>query len=266
MDLSELKTIVLDAGADLLFGIVVLIVGLFLTHWLVRLICGAGFFKKLDTSLQSFFRNLMKIVLTVIVVLTAANVIGVPLTSVITLFASAGVAISPALQGALGNLVGGVTLLILKPIKSGEYVKIGDHTGFVKNIGAFYTEIKTFENSVISIPNSSLTNTAIVNYTREGVSRIEVSFMVGYETNIDKARDTLIGVAGKCGHVLEDPAPLVILSKCLDSGMEVVVRVWAKPENMWTVRYYLLEEGKKALDVAGISIPFPQMDVHVKND
>ena len=266
MDFSELKTIVMDAGANLLFGIIILIVGLFLTHWLVRLICSTRLFKKLDPSLQSFFRNLLRLLLIVIVILTAANVIGVPLTSVITLFASAGVAISLGLQGALGNLVGGVTLLILKPIKPDEYVKIGEHTGIVKNIGAFYTEIRTLDNSLISIPNSSLTNTAIINYTREGMSRIEVSFVVSYGTDIDKVREILTDMAKQGECVLEDPSPRVLVANCSENGMVVLVRVWAKPEDWGRVNYYLIEEGKKALDVAGISIPFPQMDVHVKND
>ena len=266
MDFTEIKTIVMDAGINLLIGIIILIVGLFLTHWIVKLISQSKPFGKLDPSLQSFFRNLIKIILIVVVVLTAANVLGVPLTSVITIFASAGVAISLGMQGALGNLVGGVTLLILQPIRAGEFVKIGDHTGFVKRIGAFYTEIKTMENSLISLPNSNLTNAAIINYSREGTSRLEAAFTVSYNTDMDKVRETLLAMAKKGEYVLEDPAPRVLLSKCTDTGMVFLVRAWAKAENWGKVNFYLAEEGKRALDAAGIKIPVQQMDVHIKQD
>ena len=191
MDIESLKTIVTSAGVNLLLGIIILVVGLFLTHWIVKFLKQSKVFAKLDPSLQSFFANIIKLILIVIVVLTAANIIGVPLTSIITIFASAGVAISLGMQGALGNLVGGVTLLILKPIKSGEFVKIGDHVGFVKDIGAFYTEIKTKDNTIISLPNSSLTNTAIMNFTRGGIRRVEVSFNVSYSSDIDLVFSTL---------------------------------------------------------------------------
>ena len=265
MDFSELKTIVMDAGLNLLLGIIVLVLGLFLVHWIIKLLSGSKPFQKLDPSLQSFFKNLIRILLIVLVVLTAANILGVPLTSVITLFASAGVAISLGLQGALGNLVGGVTLLILKPIKPGEYVQIGSHTGIVKTIGAFYTEIQTLDNSLISIPNSSLTNTSIVNYARLGMSRIEAQFTVALGEDIDKAREVLIDMARKGEYVLEDPSPWVLVVKTTETGMVLAVRAWGKPEDWGRVYYYLLEYGKKALDEAGIKIPYQQMDVHIKN-
>ena len=266
MDFTELKSIVMDAGINLLFGIIILVVGLFLTHWIVKLISQSKAFVKLDPSLQSFFRNLIKILLIVTVVLTAASVLGVPLTSVITIFASAGVAISLGMQGALGNLVGGVTLLILQPIKTGEFVKIGEHVGFVKNIGAFYTEIKTKDNTIISLPNSNLTNTAVINYTRGGIRRVEVSFLVSYTTDIDLAFNTLKNMTKGSDLILQDPPPKVVFDKCRDSGMEFEVRAWTDAPNFSKVRKYMTLAGKRALDEAGIRIPYQQMDVHIKQD
>ena len=263
MDFSEIKTIVMDAGTNLLFGIIILVVGLFLVHWIVKLLSTRKIYHKLDPSLASFFKNLIKILLTVLVVLTAANVIGVPLTSVITLFASAGVAISLGLQGALGNLVGGVTLLILKPIKPNEYVQISEYRGIVKTIGAFYTEIQTLDNNLISIPNSNLTNTSITNYTRLGMNRIEAQFVVPADADIDHVREVLIDMARKGDAVLEDPSPWVLVTRTSENGTTVAVRAWGKPEDWGRVYYYLLEEGKKALDAAGIAIPHSQMDVHI---
>ena len=264
MDIEKIKSFLTTAGVDLLKGIIIIVLGLFLVHWLVKFLRRSKAFAKLDLSLQSFFINAIKLILTVIVVLSAANVIGIPLTSIITIFASAGVAISLAMQGALGNLVGGLTLLILKPIKVGEYVKIGEFRGIVKNIGAFYTEINTMDNSLISLPNSNLTNTAIINYSREGTSRIEASFTVSYHSDIDKVREVLLDMARKGEKVLEDPSPWVLITKCAESGIVVLVRAWAKAEDWGNVYYYLLENGKKALDAAGIEIPYQQMDVHIK--
>ena len=266
MDIESLKTIVTSAGVNLLLGIIILVVGLFLTHWIVKFLKQSKAFAKLDPSLQTFFANTIKLILIVIVVLTAANVIGVPLTSVITIFASGGVAISLGMQGALGNLVGGVTLLILKPIKSGEFVKIGDHVGFVKNIGAFYTEIKTKDNTIISLPNSDLTNTAIMNFTRGGIRRVEVSFSVSYSSDIDLVFSTLKNMTKGSDLILQDPPPKVVFDKCRESGMEFEVRAWTDAPNFSKVRKYMTLAGKKALDEAGIRIPFQQMDVHIKQD
>ncbi len=266
MDIKEIQTIVTSAGANLLLGIIILVVGLFLVHWAVKLLAKNKFFTRLDPSLQSFFKNLIKLLLIALVVLTAANVIGVPLTSIITIFASAGVAISLGMQGALGNLVGGVTLLILKPIKTGEFVKIGEHVGFVKNIGAFYTEIKTKDNTIISLPNSNLTNTAVVNYSRGGIRRVEVSFLVEYKTDIDLAFSVLKEMTNGSELILSDPPSKVVLDKCLESGMEFEVRAWTDAPNFSKVRKFMTLNGKKALDAAGIRIPYQQMDVHIKQD
>ena len=266
MDIEKLQSFVTSAGINLLLGIIILVVGLFVIHWLVKFLRKSKSFSKLDPSLQSFFSNAIKLILIVIVVLSAASVIGIPLTSVITIFASAGVAVSLGMQGALGNLVGGLTLLILKPIKTGEYVQIGQHAGLVKTIGAFYTEIVTRDNSLISLPNSSLTNTAIVNYSREGISRIEVFFTVSRLCEIDTVRGVLLEMAKKGEKVLEDPSPWVLVNKCSETGVEYAVRAWAKAEDWANVRFYLLEYGKRALDEAGIMIPYQQMDVHIKQD
>ena len=266
MDIEKIKEFFTSAGVNLLLGIIILVVGFFLIHWFMKFLKKSKAFAKLDPTLHSFFINAIRMVLAVVVVLSAANTLGVPLTSVITIFASAGVAISLGMQGALGNLVGGVTLLILKPIKVDEYVRIGEYTGIVKNIGAFYTEIKTLDNSLISLPNSNLTNTAIVNYSREGTSRIEASFTISQDSDIDKVREVLLDMARKGEKVLEDPAPWVLITKCSESGVVVLVRAWAKAEDWGNVYYYLLENGKRALDAAGIRIPYQQMDVHIRQE
>ena len=139
-------------------------------------------------------------------------------------------------------------------------------SGMVKNIGAFYTEIVTRDNSLISLPNSSLTNTAIVNYSREGISRVEVFFTVSYENDIDTVREVLLEMARKGDRVLENPSPCVLVKKCSETAVEYAVRAWAKAEDWTHVRFYLLEYGKRALDEAGIRLPYQQLNVQLKQD
>jgi small conductance mechanosensitive channel len=266
MDYDSLKKFFMSAGINLLFGIIILVAGLFFTNWFVKFLKKTKTISRFDPSLQAFLLNTIKLVFIVIIVLTAANVIGVPLTSVITIFASAGVAISLGMQGALGNLVGGVTLLILKPIKSGEFVKIGDHVGYVKAIGAFYTEIKTKDGTLINLPNSALTNTAIVNFTREGIRRVQTEFLVSYDSDMDLVISTLREMAEKSDLVHTDPPPKVVLDECTTSGMVFEVRAWADAQNYSKVRKYMTAAGKRALDAAGIRIPYQQLDVHIKQD
>ena len=264
MDIATITDFVLSAGVNLLKGLLILVFGFFFAHWLAKLPDKSKKFAKLDPSLRTFFRNLLKLTLYTVVILTAANVLGVPLTSVLTLFASAGVAISLAMQGALSNLVGGLTLLILKPIKSGEFVKIGDYEGTVLTIGAFYTDLRTFDNRHISLPNNTLTNTAIVNYTREGTRRVDMTYSVSYASDLDTVYAALNRMIGNCASVLPDPAPTVVLQKCADSSIDFTVRAWVKAEDYWNVYFYMTDAGKRALDEAGIEIPFPQMDVHIR--
>ncbi len=264
MDYESIKEFFMSAGINLLFGILIIVVGLFFTSWFVKILKKSKAISKFDASLQSFIINTIKLILTVIIILTAANVIGIPLTSIITIFASAGVAISLGMQGALGNLVGGVILLILKPIKSGEFVKIGDHIGFVKAIGAFYTEIKTKDATLISLPNSALTNTAIINFTREGLRRVQVEFLVSYDSDIDTVFAVLKEMASKGDLIHSDPPPKVVLDSCGSSGMVFEVRAWTEAENFSKVKKYMILSGKRALDAAGISIPYQQVDVHIK--
>ena len=160
-------------GIKLLGGILVLVVGIFLTRWIMKLVMRNKLFAKIEPTLKGFLTNLLRLVLYIVTVLTAANVMGIPLTSFVTILASAGVAVSLALQGALSNFVGGMIILLLKPFKAGDYVKIGDIEGTVQTIGIFYTELTTPDNRHISLPNDNLTDTAIVNYTREGKRRMD---------------------------------------------------------------------------------------------
>ncbi len=252
-------------GIQLLKALLVLAVGLFLVHWIIRIVDSRQEKLHIEPTLKGFLINLLKGALYIIVILTAANVLGVPMTSVITLVASAGVAVTLAVQGALSNLVGGLILLILKPIRVGEYVKIGDNEGTVKAIGAFYTDLLTFDGRHINLPNGSLTNTPIINYTREGTRRLDVVYSVSYDADIDLVYRTLTDMMQKNPSLLPEPAPAVLLNEYAESGLRFIVRVWCRASDYWNIYFDLMDRGKRALDAAGILIPYPQMDVHLKN-
>ena len=264
MNWESIKNFITTAGVDLLRGLVALVIGLFLVHWVMKLFDRYETKMKIEPTLRGFIKNLLRILLYVIVIMTAANTMGIPMTSIITLLGSAGVAISLAMQGALGNLIGGFILLLFKPISVGEYVRIGDNEGTVKAIGAFYTELITFDNRLVHLPNGTLTNTAITNFTRIGTRRLDLTFSVSYESNMDQVYEVLNGVIAEEKALLPDPAPEVHLIKCGDSSLDFTVRVWVQTADYWPVNFRMLDQGKRALDQAGISIPYPQVDVHMK--
>ena len=251
-------------GMKLLGGILILVIGFSLIHWTMKFLKRNDRFVKIEPTLKGFLQNLVKLLLYIIVILTAANVMGVPLTSFVTLLASAGVAISLATQGALRNFVGGMTILLLKPFRAGDYVKIGDTEGTVQSIGLFYTELTTPDNKHISLPNNNLTNTAIVNFSREGTRRLDVSFGVSYDADMDHVISTLKEAVQDTNGILPEPAPIIKLTECGDSSLTFMLRVWCKSSDYWDVNWNLLENGKRALDRAGIEIPYPQVDVHMK--
>ena len=266
MEFGDLKLFLETQGIQLLRGILTLVIGLFLVHWIVKLINTSEKYVKIEPTLKGFLSNLVKLILYVVVILTTANVMGIPMTSIVTLIGTAGVAVSLAMQGALSNLVGGVTLLLLKPIRAEEYIKVGDFEGTVRSIGAFYTDLITPDNRHISIPNSTLTNTAIINVTREGKRRMDIPFAVSYDADMDRVKQVLADTAASNPAVLPDPAPPVLLNTMGESSLNYILRLWAKNDDYWNVYFDLTDRCKRALDAAGIRIPYPQMDVHMKQE
>ena len=262
--MDNIITMLQAQGIKLLGGILVLAIGLFLTHWIMKFLTRKDSFTKIEPTLKGFLQNLLKLVLYIITILTAANVMGIPLTSFVTILASAGVAASLAMQGVLSNFVGGITILLLKPFKAMDYIKIGDTEGTVQSIGLFYTELTTPDNRHISLPNSSLTNTAIVNFTREGTRRLDVEFGVSYDADMERVKQTLLSAVQETRGIIDSPSPIIKLTACGDSSLTFMIRVWCKNADYWDVNWDLLENGKRALDREGIEIPYPQMDVHMK--
>ncbi len=264
MDFKELLKKLEESGLKLLAGVAVLVVGMILVRLLIKLVLKRNPLKKAEPTVKSFVGALFRIVLYSAVILAAIGVMGIPLSSFVTLLASAGVAVSLALQGALSNFVGGVVLLLNKQVRAGEYIKVGEVEGTVRAVGLFYTELITADNKHVSLPNSSLTNTAIVNFTREGTRRLDIKFGVSYGSDLAAVRAALLSVTIGDEGILSEPAPQVLLDECADSSLNCLLRIWCRQEDYWRLRFALTEKGRNALNEAGVEIPFPQLDVHMK--
>ncbi len=252
-------------GIKLLGAIIILIVGLKLTSWLSKWIRTSSKLEKLDISLRSFLASFIKIVIYIVLIITVAMILGVPATSFITILASCGVAVGLALQGSLSNFAGGLMILFFKPFKVGDYIEAAGETGTVAEISVVYTELLTVDNKRITVPNGTLTNSIIKNYSSEELRRVDLTFSVAYDSDDEKVKSIIKDVIQAQPQALKDPEPFVHLSEHADNALIYTVRVWCKNADYWTVHFDILEGVKASFDQNGITIPFPQMDVHIKN-
>ncbi len=247
-------------------AIIILIIGL----WIIRVI-GNGFGRrmekqKLDESLSHFLVSLFKISFKVILLITVISMLGVQMTSFIAILGAAGLAIGLALQGSLGNFAGGVLILVFKPFKVGDFIEGEGQLGKVEKIKVFNTTLKTPDNKTVIIPNGPLSNGTIVNYSTEKQRRVDMVFGIGYGDDIKNSRDVINAVVKKDKRILKDPEPQIVVGELGDSSVNFKVRVWAKNEDYWGVYFDMHENIKIEFDKKGISIPFPQTDVHVHNN
>ncbi|MCR4962531.1 MAG: mechanosensitive ion channel family protein [Firmicutes bacterium] len=254
----------MTAGVRILEALVVLVVGCQLIKWLLRKLPKGIAFSRLDKTLQSFALSFIKVLLYVLLFLILAYILGLPTTSLITVLASAGIAVGLALQGALSNLAGGLMILLFKPFKIGDYIEAGSCSGYVEKITIFYTIIRTIDNRLASLPNGALTNSNIINYTANPYRLVCLDIGVAYGADIQQVKQVLMETAK--AHPLcelDQGEPLVALNKYGESSLDFILRAWVKTENYWDMYFSLNEQIKAALDQAGIEIPFPQMDVHL---
>ena len=252
------------AGLKLLYAIIILVVGLKLSSFLVKRFDKSPAYAKLDPSVKSFLKSAAKALLYILVFLTAAYVVGIPMTSFMTILASCGLAVGLALQGSLSNLAGGLMILLFKPFKVGDFIEANGEQGTVKSITIFYTILHSPENKVVTIPNGTITSGDVVNYWALDNVRLDIPFCTAYADDIDKTREVVLAVAAARDNVLESPAPEVLLDKMNESSLDFILRVWVEGKDYWDARFGLAEEVKKALDKNNITIPFPQLDVHQK--
>jgi small conductance mechanosensitive channel len=216
-----------------------------------------------DATLSKFLSSLLGIGLKVMLLLSVASMFGVDTTSFIAILGALTVGIGMALNGSISHFASGVLLMIFKPFKVSDLVTIGDgHTGTVEAINAFSTTLATLDNKRVIISNSNVTGNTIVNISGQGIIGVELTFGIGYNDSIDDARKAILQVGNDCPYILNDPAQKVVVAELGDSSVNLATRPFCKSENYWPTFFYMQEHVKKEFDKQGISIPFPQMDIH----
>lgn len=249
------------------FKIVAALLIFFIGRWIAKMVQNGlerGMLKAhVDPVLVTFTVNMTFAALMVFVVLAALGQLGVQTTSFIAVLGAAGLAVGLALQGSLSNFASGVMIIIFRPFKIGDYVEGGGVSGVVKAIHIFTTTLTTPDNKRVIVPNSKMMGDNITNYSAEGTRRVDLTASISYGDSIDKAKAALMDLLVKDPRVLKDPAPFVGVSAMAESSIDFAVRPWVKVEDYWDVFFALNEAIKKRFDAEGLSIPFPQRDVHL---
>ena len=260
--LEALEDHVVPWAMQIAGALLALFVGWLVAGWVAKKIRKVVATRELDATLGHFFANLARYLIIVGVVLGVLGVFGIETSSFAAVIAAAGLALGLAFQGTLSNFAAGVMLLVFRPIKIGDYVEIGSETGTVEEVELFYCVLKTLDGKKKYIPNSQVWGTALTNYSGYAERRVDVDVGTDYGADTDEVRAILEKVAKNVEGGLAEPAPTVFLKALGGSSVDWQLRVWCKIEDYWTVYEQLTRDTKKALDDAGIGIPFPQLDVH----
>lgn len=262
--LNKIIELVIGYLPKLALALVTLIIGLWLIKTFTRFLTRIMTARKVDESLIPFLTTIARILLTVLLMISVMELIGIEMTSFIALLGAVGLSIGMALSGSLQHFAGGVLLLIYKPFKKGDFIEAQSQKGTVREIGIFNTVIMTVDNKTVYIPNGPLSTGTITNYTNEGTRRVDFIFGIGYGDNIDKVKTVLTKVIENEPRILKDPLPIIGVAELAASSVNIAFRVWTKTDDYWDVDFFVREAVKKAFDSEGITIPFPQMDVNLK--
>lgn len=253
--LEKIYTMVPDICGKILLAIVVFIVGKIIVNLLVKLIKKSKLLHKAEEAVQTFILSFVKIGLNVILFISVIGILGVPMASIIAVLASASVAVGLALQGALTNLAGGIMLIIFKPFHVGNYVECSGAAGTVREITLFYTVFVTPDNKVVTVPNGSLMNSNVTNYSLEPTRRIDITFTVAKSEAPERICEIIRSTAAKCPEVLKDPAPFANVCGGSNEGVDYVCRVWCSNADYWTVYNAMYQSVTEALGAAGVETP-----------
>ncbi|MDG2228791.1 MAG: mechanosensitive ion channel [Gammaproteobacteria bacterium] len=250
-------------GLKLLTALIVVIVGKQLVKILLKVIKVALEKANTEETVRIFVANLLNTVFTVIIFVAAINQLGVETTSIIALLGAAGLAIGLALQGSLANFASGILIVIFRPYKVGDYIEAGTNAGTVKDIQIFSTVLRTPDNKTIVVPNGSIMDGSITNYSEQPTRRIDIIASCSYEDDLDKVKQVLKTILDSEDRILTEPKPQIAVSELAESSVNFIVRPWVNSSDYLPVMYSLLEQIKKTFDQEGISIPYPQSDIHI---
>lgn len=258
-------TWVLTDGVKLVIGLIILSIGWKVIKKLIKIMNSLMEKKNVDQTLKNFLDTFVEVVLKILLVLIVMDIVGIKTTGIAALFASAGLAVGLALQGSLSNFAGGVIILLIRPFNVGNYIEGAGHAGKVEKISIFYTCLVTPDNKQILIPNGALANDSIVNYSSKDTRRVDIVFGASYDDDIFKVKRILTQVVDANELILKNPEPFISINEHGASSINFVVRAWCKNTDYWTVYFDLLEKVMVRFNEENISIPYPQMDVHVKD-
>lgn len=247
-------------------AIVVFILGKFIIQWIFRWLRKTMNKRGADASLTTFLLSLVKITLYFILIITIIGILGVPTSSFLALFASAGVAVGLALSGTLQNFAGGVLILLLRPYRVGDFIEAQGYLGVVKEIQIFNTIINTPDNKTIIIPNGGLSTGTINNFSREKLRRVDWTVGVAYGTDFLQARNVILSILENEERIHKTPAPVVYINELADSSVNLAVRAWVDSSDYWDVFFLINERVYQRLPEEGIQFPFPQLDVHLDKE
>ncbi|MES9878300.1 MAG: mechanosensitive ion channel domain-containing protein [Candidatus Sedimenticola sp. PURPLELP] len=264
LDINQLvTTYAIPWGINIGMALAIFIVGRLVVKALVKLagklLTKAG----MDEILTNFVTSIANAILLLFIIIAALDQLGVDTTSLIALLGAAGLAVGLALQNSLQNFAAGVMLIIFRPFKNGDFVEAGGTTGVVETISIFSTIMRTGDNREVIVPNGSIYNGTITNYSARDTRRIDMVFGIGYDDDIKKAKEIMAGIIKADDRVLTDPETLIAVAELADSSVNFNVRPWVKSGDYWAVKFDLTEKIKIAFDENGISIPYPQMDLHM---
>ena len=250
-------------GQHILFAVIILLAGLWLAkrikNWMRKLMEKSN----MDVMLAAFLSNIAHVLLVAFVIIAALGQLGIQTTSLVAIIGAAGLAIGLSLQNSLANFASGVLIIAFRPFKVGDFVDAGGVSGVVEEILIFATRLRSGDNKTIIVPNSSITGSTITNYNAKDTRRVDMLFSIGYDDDIKKAKQILQEVLAADTRVLKDPAPVVAVSELADSSINIIVRPWVNAADYWNLYWDTLENVKLRFDEQGISIPYPQQDVHL---
>jgi small conductance mechanosensitive channel len=265
-DLGQLSTTYLVPwGINIAFALVIFIIGKMVAKGIVSVTKKVLAKAKMDEILINFVSSILNTVLLLFIIVAALDQLGVDTTSLIALMGAAGLAVGLALQGSLQNFAAGVMLIIFRPFKAGDFVEAGGISGVVENINIFSSTFRTGDNREVIVPNGAIYGGTITNYSARNTRRVDMVFGIGYGDDIRKAKEVIKEILDKDSRILKEPAPLIAVGELADSSVNFNVRPWVKSGDYWAVKFDITEEVKLTFDAKGISIPYPQMDVHTNN-
>ncbi len=269
MDVQQLMeqgvNLLLEHGPGVLMAIITLLIGLWIIKIVIKLVLKSLSHAKVEESLSKFLCSLVGVLLKALLFVSVASMVGIETTSFIAILGAAGLAVGLALQGSLANFAGGVLILLFKPYKVGNFIDAQGVTGTVKEIQVFNTILKTPDNKIIIVPNGSISNGIITNFSAESTRRVDMTFGVGYDDDIQKAKQVLQSLVNADERIFKDPEPQIVVAELADCSVNFAVRVWANASDYWGIFFDMQEKVKETFDKEKISIPFPQRDVHIYN-